>query len=145
MRVVKRQESDNYLASPEKDDDKYIERLVEEFKRSKEFVEKEGKRLDSMKKELSDYVDKKGSEDHNGHRWLKIGPFEIKRERRVSRSFNSAKAKEWAEENGFIDQVTETVVVLSEEKMLALAWDNKDLAPIIQAFYEEKETWAFKA
>lgn len=140
MRVVKRQEDQTA-----DDQDKYIERLIEEFKRSKEFVEKEEKRLSSIKKELSDYVDTNGVEDHNGHRWLKIGNFEIKRERRVSRSFNSAKAREWADENGFTDQVTETVVVLSEEKMLALAWDNKELAPIIQEFYEEKETWAFKA
>lgn len=140
MRVVKRQED-----QPDEGKEKYIERLVEEFKRSKDFMEKEEKRLSSMKKELSEYVDQNGVEDHNGHRWLKIGNFEIKRERRVSRSFNSTKAKEWADENGFTEQVTETVVVLSEEKMLALAWDNKDLAPIIQSFYEEKETWAFKA
>lgn len=138
MRVVKRQEE------PQKDD-AYLVRLVEEFKRSKEFVEKEEKRLNAMKKELSEHVDKEGAVDHNGHKWLKIGDFELKRERRVSRSFNSAKAKEWADENGFTDQVTETIVVLSEEKMLALAWENKDLAPIVQAFYEEKETWAFKS
>lgn len=140
MRVVKRQEE-----QPADDKEKYIERLVEEFKRSKEFMEKEEKRLTSMKKELSEYVDKNGVEDHNGHRWLKIGDYEIKRERRVSRSFNSTKAKEWADENGLTDKVTETIVVLSEEKMLALAWEDKELAPIIQAFYEEKETWAFKA
>lgn len=138
MRVVKRQEE------PKKDD-VYLVRLVEEFKRSKDFLEKEEKRMQAIKKELSEHVDTDGVVDHNGHKWLKIGDFELKRERRVSRSFNSAKAKEWAEENGFIDQVTETITVLSEEKMLALAWENKDLAPIVQAFYEEKETWAFKA
>lgn len=137
MKVIKRQD-------PQPADDKYLVRLVEEFKRSKEFVEKEEKRLQAIKKELSEHVDNDGEVDHNGHRWLKVGDFELKRERRISRSFNSAKAREWAEENGFWDKVSETVVVLSEDKLLALAWENKDLAPIIQAFYEEKETWAFK-
>jgi hypothetical protein len=138
MRVVKRQDQT-------KPDESYIKRLVEEFKNEKAFVEEREKRLTSLKKELSEYVDSNGIADHNGHLWVKIDDIEIKRERRVSRSFNSAKAREWAEENGFWDQVSETIVTLSEDKMLALAWENKDLAPIIQAFYEEKESWAFKA
>ena len=138
MRVVKRQEAAQPI------DNAYRVRLVEEFKRSKESMEKEEKRLQALKKELSDFVDTEGVEDHNGHRWLKIGDFELKRERRVSRSFNSAKAREWAEENGLLDKVTETVVVLSEDKLLALAWEDKSLSSTIQAFYEEKESWAFK-
>lgn len=138
MRVVKRTEQ----AKPDED---YIKRLVEEYKNEKKFVDEREKRLSSLKKELSDYVDANGIIDHNGHRWVKIDDVEIKRERRVSRSFNTAKAREWAEENGYWEQVSETIVVLSEDKILALAWEDKSLAPIIQAFYEEKETWAFKA
>jgi hypothetical protein len=138
MRVVKRE-------APEKPSDEYIKRLVQEYKNSKSFMDKEEKRLGQMKKELSEYVDSNGVVDHNGHRWLTIDDVEIKRERRVSRSFNSAAARQWAEENGYWDKVCDTIVVLSEDKILALAWDNKDLAPIVQSFYEEKENWAFKA
>lgn len=138
MRVVKRVEADTK-------DDAYMVRLVEEFKRSKEFMEREEKRLSAMKKELSEYVEANGEVDNNGHRWLKVGDFELKRERRVSRSFNRAKAEQWVDENGYWEVVGETVTVLSEDKLLALAWEDKSLEPTIQAFYEEKETWAFKA
>ena len=138
MRVVKRVEADTK-------DDSYVVRLVEEFKRSKEFMEREEKRLSAMKKELSEYVEANGEVDNNGHRWLKVGDFELKRERRVSRSFNRAKAEQWVDENGYWEVVGETVTVLSEDKLLALAWEDKSLEPTIQAFYEEKETWAFKA
>lgn len=138
MRVVKRE-------APEKPADEYIKRLVQEHKNSKLFMEKEEKRLGQIKKELSLYVDTYGIVDDKGHRWVTIDDVEIKRERRVSRSFNTVAARQWAEENGYWDEVSETIVVLSEDKMLALAWSNKDLAPIVQAFYEEKENWAFKA
>jgi hypothetical protein len=35
--------------------------------------------------------------------------------------------------------------MLDEDKLLALAWENEDIAETVQDFYVEKETWAFKA
>jgi hypothetical protein len=37
------------------------------------------------------------------------------------------------------------VEVLSEDKLLGLAWNDEEIAKQIQTFYIEKESWAFKA
>jgi hypothetical protein len=126
------------------DDLQHLERLTEEFKRSKEAIESLEKRHNEMKKQLSEAVDSMGIEDDKGHRWLKVGNFELKRERRVSRSFDLAAAERWARDNGYWDDVKEVIEVTSEENMLRLAWENKELSDDIVSFYSEKETWAFK-
>jgi hypothetical protein len=126
------------------DDLQHLERLTEEFKRSKEAIESLEKRHNEMKKQLSEAVDSMGIEDDKGHRWLKVGSFELKRERRVSRSFDLAAAERWARDNGYWDDVKEVIEVTSEENMLRLAWENKELSDDIVSFYSEKETWAFK-
>jgi len=33
---------------------------------------------------------------------------------------------------------------VSEDKVLALAWDDPEVREAIERFYKEKETWAFK-
>ena len=135
-RIVKRQEELNT---------EYVERLVKEYKDSKKVLEDIEKRTNGLKKELNDYVQEYGMEDDKGHLWLSVGDAKLKRERRVSRSLDLAGARAWAEENGHWDDVKEIVETLSEDKLLNLAWVNKDLEETIQSFYIEKETWAFKA
>ena len=76
---------------------------------------------------------------------MNIGGHELKRERRVSKSFNSTQAEEWAREQGLWDDVKEVIERLSEDKLLQLAWEDKALLTTVQTFYTEKETWAFKA
>ena len=125
-------------------DMEYIKRLAEEYKRSKDGLEAMEKRHNDMKKELSNFVDTLGFEDDKGHRWLKVGDMELKRERRVSRSFNASAAETWAKENNHWDSVKEVIEVVSEEKILGLAWSNKELSDTVSEFYTEKETWAFK-
>lgn len=122
----------------------YLQRLTEEFKKSKEALESLEKRHNDMKKELTEAVISHGSVDNNGHIWLEIGDFKLKRERRVSRSFDTNRATEWAKENGYWDDVKEVIEVLSEDKVLGLAWTNDDLKDTVQSFYTEKEVWAFK-
>ena len=136
-RVVKAQSED-------KPDLEYVKRLAEEFKKSKEVQEEIEKRTNSLKKELTSFVEEYGIPDDKGHVWLQVGDIKLKRERRVTRSFDSNSAREWAEETGHWDEVKEGVEVLSEDKLLGLAWSNQDLEEIIQSFYIEKESWAFK-
>lgn len=136
-RVIKRQDS------PEINTE-YVERLVDEYKKSKQVLDDIEKRTNGLKKELNDIVLEQGVPDDKGHLWVQVGDIKLKRERRVSRSFDTESARQWAEENGHWDEVKEVVEVLSEDKMLGLAWTNKDLAPTIQSFYIEKESWAFK-
>ncbi len=136
-RVVQRKESDI--------DVPYLERLASEFKKTKELLADIEKRTNQMKKELSDAVEANGTRDDKGNVWLRVGSLELKRERRISRSLDTASAEKWAADQGLWDQVKQVIEVLDEDKLLALAWDNPDLEDTIQAFYVEKEVWAFKA
>jgi hypothetical protein len=135
MRVVKREQPDTA----------YLERLAEEYKKSKDTLALIEKRTNDMKKELSTAVEQFGTPDDKGHIWLSIGELNLKREKRVSRSFDSASAEQWAKDNGYWDDVKEVVEILSEDKILGLAWSDKSLEETIMMFYVEKESWAFKA
>jgi hypothetical protein len=123
----------------------YYERLAQEFKKSKEGIDALTKRQNAMKAELIEAIKEHGFEDDKGHKWLKVGALELKYERRVSRSFDEGAADNWAHETGRWDDLKRTVEMLDEDKLLALAWENEDVAETIQEFYVEKETWAFKA
>ena len=123
----------------------YYERLTQEFKKSKEAIDALTKRQNEMRAELVNAIMANGYEDDKGHHWYKVGDYELKYERRISRSFNSEAAKKWAEETGNWESVKEVVEVLNEDKLLGLAWENPSLADTIQSFYTERETWAFKA
>lgn len=138
MRVVKREEE-------QKPDTNYLERLAEEYKKSKEALAVVEKRTNDMKKELSVAVEQFGIADDKGHLWLQVGDLNLKREKRVSRSFDSQSAEQWARDNGHWDDVKEVIEVLSEDKILGLAWTQKELEETIMSFYIEKESWAFKA
>lgn len=138
MRIINRTE-------PVQPDEQYLIRLAQEYKNAKEAQEQFEKRTNALKKELSEAVDTYGTEDDKGHRWLKVGDFSLKRERRIQRSLNTNEAEEWAKQNNLWDSVKEVVEVLDEDKLLALAWENNELEDTIQAFYKEKEIWAFRA
>lgn len=145
-KVIRGEKPDEqYQRSPELDAEVHLQRLIEEYKKSKEALEQLEKRQNLMKKELTQAIEEKGYTDDKGHVWLKVGPYEIKRERRVSRSFDTKAAEDWARANGMWDSVKEVIEVLSEERLLALAWEDKSLNETVSTFYVEKETWAFKA
>jgi len=126
-------------------DESYYTKMVEEFVSQKKLLSQLEARVDKLKKELSTVVEQHGTPDDSGHIWLNVGGHELKRERRVSKTFNVGIAEEWAKENGLWDDVKEVVERLSEDKLLAVAWNDKSLLPTVQSFYVEKETWAFKA
>lgn len=135
MRVVKRESQI---------DQDYVERLVNDYKKSKELQEQLEKRTNDMKKELSKLVEDNGVVDDKGHLWLEVGDLKLKRERRVSRSLDAQSVETWAKENGHWDDIKKTIEVLDEDLLVGLAWDNEELAETIQGFYIEKEIWAFK-
>ncbi|NDB56993.1 hypothetical protein EB001_00845 [bacterium] len=129
-----------YVNTPEYDE-QYLTKLVEDFVSQKKLLSQLETRVDKLKKELSTVVEQHGTPDDSGHIWLNVGGHELKRERRVSKSFNSTQAEEWAREQGLWNDVKEVI----EDKLLELAWKDKALLPTVQTFYVEKETWAFKA
>lgn len=137
MRVVKR--PTNNL------DTAYVEKLAQDFKAAKEALATFEKRTNDLKKELSSIVESNGLEDDKGNLWLEVGDLKLKRERRLQVTFDSQRAEEWAKENGYWDEIKEVIEVVSEDKVLGLAWQDETLSRTIQSFYNEKETWAFKA
>lgn len=122
----------------------YYERLAQEFKKSKEAIETLTKRQNEMRAELVKAVQDNGYDDDKGHKWYKVGDFELKYERRVTRTFDAAAAEAWAKENELWDRLKVVVEQLDEDALLALAWENQDVADVVAGFYGEKETWAFK-
>ena len=129
---------------PAEDNSSLIKRLAEEYAKAKAFAESAQERADSLKKRLAEEVLQNGVEDEKGNQWLSAGHYELKRERRVSTTLNSARAEEWAKENGFWESISETVEVVSEDKITTLLWERKELADQIKNLYTEKEIWAFK-
>ena len=125
-------------------DEVYAQKLVDEFQNHKTMLEVTQKRLDGYKKELTDLLSAHGKPDDKGNLWINLPSCEIKRERRVSKTFNTAAAESWAKEKGFWDTVKEVIEVLSEDRLLGLAWNDEDLQEKIKSFYVEKETWALK-
>ena len=126
------------------DDSAFNLRLVQEYKAAKEMADTSKKRADGLKSQLIELVDEQGYEGENGHRWFEVGDHKLKRERRVSKSFDAAACESWARNTGLWDEVSEVIEVLSEDKVLALAWDNPEIRSEGEAFYVERETWAFK-
>lgn len=123
----------------------YYEKLLQEFKTAKEAVENLTKRQNNLKTELVEALKENGYEDDKGHIWWQVGDSEIKYERRVSRSLNIEAAEQWARELGIWDDLKKVVESIDEDKLLGYAWNHKDSEDVIQGFYVEKESWAFKA
>jgi hypothetical protein len=124
--------------------DDTVKRLAKEYLDTQSLSSKITARLTELKKTLSDVADKEGFEDDKGHRWYSAGDLQLKREKRVSTSFDAASAEEWAKAKGIWDDVKMTVEVLDVDKLLALAWTDRSYTADIEAFNTQKVTWAFK-
>ena len=121
-----------------------MEMITREYQDLKDLIDKYTIRLNSLKKELSDQVDEFGSEDEKGNKWLPLGNFQLKRERRASVSFDAKTAEVWAKGKGLWADVVETIEVVSEDKVLSLGWRDEELKKDIDSMYTTKESWAFK-
>lgn len=143
MATVKREKPETSIIA--NFDELHLERLAEEFKKSKETLEILEKRHNEMKKQLSEAVDTFGYSDDKGHKWLKVGSAELKRERRISRSLDTTAVEQWARENKYWDDIKKVIEVVDEDNLVKFAWEHKDQSDLVTAFYVEKETWAFKA
>lgn len=125
-------------------DETYVSKLVNEFQNHKAMLETTQKRIDGFKKELTEILEAHGKPDEKGNLWINLPACEIKRERRVSKTFNSSAAEAWAKENGLWDTLKVVVEVISEDLLVGLAWVNDDIQEKVKSFYVEKETWALK-
>ena len=123
-----------------------LERLTTEYINTKGMADKVNARLDELKQTLSYRVVKEGQEDEKGNLWLPVGTRQLKREKRVSTSFNEGAAEEWAKEQGIFNDVKKVIIkeVLDVDRLLAYAWEHKEVRNTIEGFNTDKVTWAFK-
>ena len=122
----------------------YLQRLIDEYDKSKAFADKAAARVEELKKVLKSYVADFGTADDKGHKWLAGETHQLKNERRVSRAFDTKAGEKWAKTTGHWESVKRTVEVLDEDALMALVWDNPELEEEVSKLYTEKETWAFK-
>lgn len=137
-RKIKKTEED----SPRVRED--LERLTREYLNTKGMADKVNARLDEIKKSLSTATDSLGQADEKGNLWVPLGDLQLKREKRVSTSFDSDAAEAWAKEQGIWDDVKMVVETLDVDKLLALAWEHREFSPVVESFNKERITWAFK-
>lgn len=123
-----------------------VQRLTTEYLDTKSLSDKIGSRLDELKLILTKYVVDNGSEDEKGNLWLPVGQRQLKRERRVSISFDEEAAEAWAREQGIFDEVKKVVTkeTVDLDLLLAYAWEHREVSGTIESFNKEKVTWAFK-
>jgi len=126
--------------------DQQLERLMTEYLDTKSLHEKVTKRLDEVKGALTEIVTHDGVADDKGNLWLPVGTRQLKKERRVSRSFDLDAAAEWCKEQGIFDEVKTVVVIetVDEDKLLAYAWEHREASSVIESFNKERVSWAFK-
>lgn len=121
-----------------------FDRLVLEYHNAKRFAEDAAQRVSVLKEMVVAALKVKGASDDKGHLWVKSDKFTVKHERRVSNLFRAEDAAAWADSHGMLDDLSETVTMLVEEKFLELAYERPELASEIQSLYSEKESWALK-
>lgn len=101
--------------------------LIRDYITHSEHLDKLTSTVKSIKDYLSSLVDSDGEEDEKGHRWLKVGPYMLKRQRRQGeKKINLQRAEEWARKRGVWDKVKATVEVLDEDALVAYVYDHRD-------------------
>ena len=121
-----------------------VDRLVEEYARSKELEKGLTKRLGDLKNLLVKALERDGDQDDKGHRWLPAGKFMLKHERRQGKPYlDKEKAKEFAIANGLWheDAVKKVTVIeeVDEDALLKFFWQNKDRESELKELYTTPE------
>lgn len=129
-----------------------VRQAVRSWLLASDAVERFSADVQEHRKAIMDELEASGEVDSKGNQWMHFpdDPIEgrikgIKRERRVSRRLDEEKAREFLEAKGLLKECEETIVVLSEERLLALNFGAK--AKITDAELEDlyvvQETYAF--
>lgn len=102
-----------------------------------------------LRDRLMEAVETRGYPDHDGHYWFdlpeEIEGFEhLKRERRVSQSFDTQGAMELVYEKGLEKRCIKMVPTLDEDAFMAAVADREITEKEYDALITKRETWAFK-
>ena len=122
----------------------YYLRLAKEYQAAKDASEVYKKRADKMRVDLIHAVNSFGFEDDKHHRWIEGEELNIKYERRVTKRLDLEAVESWAKESGVWDRIMQTIEVVDEDKLMGLAWEDPEVAKIVQSLYVETENFALK-
>jgi hypothetical protein len=102
------------------------------------------------RKAILAFLQEFGAEDENGHYWINWpdDPVEgrvkgIKAEKHVTRSLNSERTEEYLKGRKLYSQCTETIVTLSEEKVLGLNFKGTITDADLEDLYDVYENYHF--
>jgi len=112
-------------------------------------VERFSKDVTTHRGMIMDALVEQGTVDDKGSYWIRFpdDPVEgrvkgVKRERRVSRTLDVEAAEEFLRDKALYNDCTETIVVLSEEKILDKNFKGEITDEDLDKLYTVKETWA---
>jgi hypothetical protein len=124
-----------------------LEKLAEEYLRSKTAADAMAARAKELKTILSRAIDDRGDEDEKGHMWLGAGRFLLQRQKRQAPpSFNKEAAEKWAKGNDLWDELKRTIVIeeVNEDDLVAFVFKNPEYESELRSLYNVPEpTWAF--
>lgn len=134
-----------------------VRRAVTDFLNFESMTKKFGAQRDEIKLLLRDTVlPRDGDEDEKGNYWIRFDddPIEdpdggtvtaIQAQRRAPKTLNIERAEQFLRKKKLWDQCSETVtqVVISEDKILGLAFDKTITEEELEALYDIKVTFAF--
>lgn len=128
-----------------------IQDAIAEYVGDKSLLDAVTARVNTMKANITAYIRSKGYRDDKGHQWFDVdgiaGVSKVKLERRVSTYVDAEKAQAWLEKHGLWNECSDLVPAhreFSEEKLLALGFDRKIPAKVIESFTVTSESTAFK-
>lgn len=135
--------------------EEFFGKALAEYNSSRLLRENATKMENKYKASLMENLAVFGEEDERGSRWWKFNPpvnsydgrkvyTSIKRERRVSRSLDTDRAEIWLRANKLYDSCVTLEPVFDEDLMLALNFNDMIPDDVLDSFYDENVTWAFK-
>ena len=131
-----------------------IREWIKQFLTLKAEVETLEQRRNDLKERCRSVVNEQGAEDDKGSLFLEFDPpikvgavtcTGIKNERRITTVIDEESATEFFERLGLLKKVQTTVVVLDQDKIMALLYKGEITeADLDKHVFQKNETWAFK-
>lgn len=125
-----------------------VARYAEEYVSEKAMLDAIKQRVDEKKAALVAALTQFGETDEKGNVFLDVGIegcARLKHELRRSETLNLDRIEAWLKSRGLWDEFSTTVRIVDEEKVLAAAFEGKQIPKAtMRSFYDINETMAFK-
>jgi len=120
---------------------------AKEYIFSKKQIEYFESKVKTLRDKLFEKIDEVGETDTDGHVILELpdevdGVVGFKKQRRVSRKINEAKAEEIIEAKNLGDQLYKTIRVIDEDALMAALYSDQLTEQEIDEMYPQQISWA---